>query len=161
AVDDGLRGGAIIVETGRGHRRFDVADRLLALGDARFEILDARAARLRGAREPAGVRVGALLRLARRMLVRRSPGPFGPGSPFGRGRRWRARCAFWRALLLRRVRKAPPYGGCFRMLLVPEELLVGSRVDDRLAVADLDDLRREPLDEIPIVRHEDERAAVV
>jgi hypothetical protein len=47
------------------------------------------------------------------------------------------------------------------MLLVPEKLLVRPRVDDGLAVADLDDLRREPFDEVPVVRHDDEGPAVI
>ena len=47
------------------------------------------------------------------------------------------------------------------MLLAPQELRVGARVHDRLAVTDLDDLRRQLLDEIPIVRDEDQRPAVV
>src|SRR5207245_1679289 len=51
AIDERLGGGAILVETGRGHRRLDVADRALALGDARLEIVDARAARLLGPRD--------------------------------------------------------------------------------------------------------------
>ena len=47
------------------------------------------------------------------------------------------------------------------MPFVPEELFVRARVDDRLAIADLDDLGREPLDEVPVVRHEHQRAAEV
>jgi hypothetical protein len=37
------------------------------------------------------------------------------------------------------------------VLLVVQELSVGARERDGRAVADLDDLRREPFDEIPIV----------
>ena len=47
------------------------------------------------------------------------------------------------------------------MFFAPEELGVRAREHDRLPVADLNDLRREPLDEIPIVGDEDERAAVI
>ena len=47
------------------------------------------------------------------------------------------------------------------MFLVPQELLVRSRVDERGPAADLHDFRGEALDEVAIVRHEDQRAAVV
>ena len=57
AIDQRLCGGAIIIETGCGHRRFDVADRLLALGNAALEIIDARAAGFCRTRDSAGVRV--------------------------------------------------------------------------------------------------------
>ena len=47
------------------------------------------------------------------------------------------------------------------MFLVPEKLRVGARIDHRLAVADLDDLGGQLLDEVAVVRHDDQRAAVV
>src|SRR5262249_7853671 len=51
---------------------------------------------------------------------------------------------------------------CFLIpLLVPEELAVGPRIDDRSAVTDLDDLGGELFDEVAVVRDDDERAAVV
>ena len=52
-------------------------------------------------------------------------------------------------------------GHRLRVFLAPEELGVRAREHDRLPVAHLDDFRREPLDEIPIVGDEDERAAVI
>src|SRR5438552_13611304 len=59
AVDQGLCGGATVVKTGRRHRRFDVADFLLAFGDAGFENVDTRAACFGGTRDFAGVCVVA------------------------------------------------------------------------------------------------------
>src|SRR5262245_18135540 len=59
------------------------------------------------------------------------------------------------------VRVAPIGRRLALMLFVPKKLFVGAGIHERGAVADLDDLRREPLDEVPIVRHEDQRAAVV
>jgi hypothetical protein len=41
AIDDRLRCGAILVESWRGHRALDVADGVLAVGDARLELVDA------------------------------------------------------------------------------------------------------------------------
>jgi len=60
AVDERLRGGPIVVEAGRCHCCFDLPDRLLAFGNARFEVVDARAAGVDGARVLAGFGVGAL-----------------------------------------------------------------------------------------------------
>jgi hypothetical protein len=48
--DQGLGGGAIVVKAGRRHRLFQVFDGLFALGDARFERVDLRLARLLRAR---------------------------------------------------------------------------------------------------------------
>src|SRR3990172_3258386 len=47
------------------------------------------------------------------------------------------------------------------VVLVPEVFLVGAGIDDRLAVGNFNDLRGQPLDEVPIVRHKAERAAIV
>jgi len=60
AVDEGLGGRAIIVETRRGHGDFDLADGALVLGDAGFELVDAGAAGLSGARRFARLSVNAL-----------------------------------------------------------------------------------------------------
>ena len=56
AIDDGLRGGPIVVETGRRHGLLDVADGVLALGDPGLEIVDSCAARLRCALQAARFR---------------------------------------------------------------------------------------------------------
>ncbi len=48
-----------------------------------------------------------------------------------------------------------------RVLLVPEKFRVGPRVDVRFSVPDLDDLRRQLLHEVAVVRDDDEGAAVV
>ena len=48
-----------------------------------------------------------------------------------------------------------------RAFLVPEEYLVGARVNERLSVTDLDDRGGQLLNEIAVVRHDDERAALV
>ena len=47
------------------------------------------------------------------------------------------------------------------VLLVPQEFRVRAGVDECLAVADLDDSGRELLDEVAVVRDDDERATVV
>ena len=60
-VDDGLRGGAVVVETRGRHRLFDLADGVFALGDTGLEVVDAGAPGLLGALLAAGVGVGALL----------------------------------------------------------------------------------------------------
>ena len=47
------------------------------------------------------------------------------------------------------------------MLLAPQKLCVRSGIPRRFAVPDLDDLCCELLDEVPIMRNEDQRATVV
>ena len=75
AIDDGLRGGPIVVETGRRHGLLDVADGVLALGDPGLEIVDSCAARLGSALLAAGFGISAFLVFARfaRRLGRRLP----------------------------------------------------------------------------------------
>ena len=48
-----------------------------------------------------------------------------------------------------------------RMILVPQELLVGARIHHDAAVTHLDHLGCQALDKVTVVRDEDERAAVV
>ena len=83
----------------------------------------------------------------------------GSGTPWSLGR-WNLGFGYWLGLGLWDLGL-----GTFRdfvlVFLTPEKLRVRPWIDDRLAVADLDDLRRELLDEVAIVRHEDQRAAVV
>jgi hypothetical protein len=72
-VDNGLRGGPILVETGGRHRELDVADGLLALGDPGLEIVDAQPASMLNLLQPPGFGVGAFLHfshLAGRLLRR-------------------------------------------------------------------------------------------
>src|SRR5207248_1273354 len=79
-------------------------------------------------------------------------------------RRWRSWSAFFLPFL-----PVPPFPpllpflpwSLLRMILVPEKLCVRSRVDEDSAVSHLDDLRRQALDEVPIMRHENQRSAVV
>jgi hypothetical protein len=52
AIDDRLRRGAVLVESWRGHRALDVADGVLAVGDACLEVVDPGAPRLVGPRSP-------------------------------------------------------------------------------------------------------------
>ena len=63
-VDNGLRGGAILVETGGRHRQLDVADGLFALGDPGLEVVDAQPAGLLGLLQPPGFGIDAFLVLA-------------------------------------------------------------------------------------------------
>jgi hypothetical protein len=60
AIDERLGGGSIVVKARRRHRLLDLADGLLGGGDARFQLLDLRAARLLGARLPPRLRIGSL-----------------------------------------------------------------------------------------------------
>ena len=53
------------------------------------------------------------------------------------------------------------FRGGLRVLFPPEELLVRPRERLGAPVPDLDDLRRQAFDEVAVVRHEDQRAAVV
>ncbi len=63
-VDNGLRGGAILVETGGRHRQLDVADGLFALGDPGLEVVDPQPAGLLGLLQPPGFGIDAFLVLA-------------------------------------------------------------------------------------------------
>src|SRR5437870_13601250 len=77
----------------------------------------------------------------------------------------------WRLRAARRLKSPAPrsfwgrrrvsQGLCLRMLLVPEKLFVGARIDDRRTVADLDDFRGQTLDEVSIVGNEYQRAPVI
>ena len=70
AIDDGLRCGAVVVETGRRHRALDLANCLLAIGNARFEIVDPRAPRFHSLLATARLRVGAFFLFVRRVMAR-------------------------------------------------------------------------------------------
>ena len=48
-IDEGLRGGAIVVEARRGHGLLELADRGFAFGNACLELVDALLVGLRGA----------------------------------------------------------------------------------------------------------------
>jgi hypothetical protein len=61
AIDERLRGGAIVVEPGRRHRLFELADRGLAFGNARFELIDPLLVCVRGALTLARLAVDAFL----------------------------------------------------------------------------------------------------
>ena len=74
------------------------------------------------------------------------------------GLAFRGRLLLARVTAEERVRQRRCFAG---VRPAPVELLVGARVHDGLAAADLHDLRRQLVDEVPIVRHDDERAAVV
>ena len=64
AIDDRLRRRAILIEPGRGHRALDLADGVLAVGDARLELVDLRAPCPIDARPPARLGVGTFFRPA-------------------------------------------------------------------------------------------------
>ena len=116
-------------------------------GDPGFEPLDLRAARALRSRASPRFGVGALLVVPGGCRRRIRPARLGAAWP-------------GREVLAAGVSTSTCAAGLVRMVLVPEELGVGPGIDDRRALADLDDLRREPLDEVPVVRHEDERPAV-
>ena len=132
AVDDRLGRGAVVVETRGGHRLFDLADRRFGLGDPRFEPIDLRAPRLFGARASPRLGVRAFL-LATSTQMARLVSPVGRAfsAPTRRLRRWGARSTRPRTGLLCFCR-APACPSnlvralALRMLLVPQELLVGA-----------------------------------
>ena len=146
-----------------------------------FELVDLRLARLRGALPFARLGVGAFLLFVRgRARCRLRPLPSAlslltaraapPARSVARSRRLCSRVSGPGAVAVARpVGRAsrlscPSVPACASPApcsLCQRNSRVRARVDDGLAVADLDDLGREPLDEIPIVRHEDQRAAVV
>src|SRR5262245_20609255 len=146
-VDDWLRSGAIFVEAGRRHRLFELTNFGFTFSDARFELIDALLVCLRRALTLACLRIDLLF------LFARFDGP-------GWRHRFRRRDFFPR-LSVPTLPTLPTVPTVRWMFLVPQELVVGAWVDERAAIADLDDLRRQPLDEVAIVRHEDQRAAVV
>jgi hypothetical protein len=73
------------------------------------------------------------------------------------------RVRLWTDLLLGRFSPAGAgrCGRVFPLLLTPQKLRIRPGKDECVAVPDLHDLRRELFHEIPIVRNEDQRAAVV
>ena len=54
-----------------------------------------------------------------------------------------------------------PFGRLFPLLLAPQPLFVVAGIEQRLAVTNLDDLAGELVDEVPIVRDEDQGAAEI
>src|SRR5262245_4291913 len=145
-VDKGLRLGAILVEAGRRHRLLELLDRLLGLRDFALHDVDLRLFGLRRTLFLARLGVEAFFLLARN------------------GRRLRLRLALMWGGLLRvalLLRDLPALRRLPARCLAPEKLLVRTRIEQRSAVADLEDLRRKAFDEVAIVRHEDQRAAVV
>ena len=140
AVDDRLRGGAIVVEARAPPSSVRCSRMaLLALGDSRFERLDPRAAaparlaaRLRAS---ASARFFSLARLAAASLAaaRRSAARRPRLRPCSRLLTLRLPSAPPLPAAPARVRPALPCAAASRVLLVPEELLVGAR-DRRRAV---------------------------
>src|SRR5688572_9589711 len=153
-VDDRARRLVIFIEAGSAHDRLHIFDRLLAVRDACLEIDDALlpgiarflvAARARF--NPLAFFVGYGCPL-RRCGVR---------SPWGL---WRGH----RRLVLARGRWRRDGGlrrGLRLLLSAPQELLIVAGIDERLTVTDFDHLRREFVDEVTVVRHENERAAEI
>ena len=149
-------GVAVVVEARRGHRRFELLDlaprarrcapsrsaiRLLQRFERRAASCAARPRRAFAAsrdRRPGLAASPASAGFGRGAGASRPSGCFGLWVPV-----WDLGLGTWRA------------GRCLRVLLAPQELRVGARIDDRFAVADLDDLRRQLLDEVAIVRHDD------
>src|SRR5262245_30907625 len=161
---DHLFGGiTIFIEAGSRHRRLQLLDQSLTLSDPAFEVRDPLSQRvLRSLLFPAF----GLEPLTGFAIVVLWQGGFRLALGFGLARGLRFRALGFdlgtRFLLIP--------ASCFLLIpdsrflipfFMPEELAVSPRIDDRLAVADLDDLRRQPLDEVAVVRDDDERPAVV
>src|SRR5262249_7471268 len=134
------------------------ADRIFSGRNLDFERVDLSSLRLFGARLLSRFRVGALFLLARGLSG---------GFAGGRG------LCFRRLLIACGLSSTTAFAGLTRVirlfgrrctrrpgpsrlavLLVPEEFPIGSRIDGGCSVSDFDNLRRQPLDEIAIVRDE-------
>src|SRR5262245_54852838 len=150
-IDDLFGGVAVVVKARRGHHGFEVLDLGFPFGDAAFEVGDAL---LKGFG-------GALLLL---------PLGFLAFARFAVVRLWALGFGLLGSWLLALGLGSWAWLGSWllgswaligRVLFVPEKFCVGARVDDRLAVTGLDDLRGQLLAEVAIVRNDDQSAAVV
>src|SRR5882762_12004764 len=146
----------VFVETGRGHGRLELLDLRLALGNARFEVRDAL---LKGVDSALALSPLGFLALAGFARFRPGSGirlaPSGvEGDPRSGGLRDLLGFGFWDLGF-----------GIFPrfslVLLTPQKLGVGTWIDQSVPVPDLDDLRRQLLDEVAVVRDQDQRAAVI
>src|SRR5262249_27391127 len=162
AIDDRLGGLMVLVEAGSGHGGLELLDAGFRLGDPGLELLNPPLAGLRLFPCTPGFCVRLLLLLVRGWLGRL----FDDRWPMvdcrcawsgGRGCLARA-LRFWligyRQSIIDHRRRRP-------LLLAPQELLVVPGIDHRVAAADVDDPGRELVDEIAVVRDEDQRAAEV
>ena len=178
SFDDRFRGGRVVVEAGCRHPVLERPDLPFALGDA---ALDPGDAFLMGFESPTHATLFGLDPLAlvpvRCRRCRRSSrrcGRTGRHGGSGGGGHARRRVGSRGAALARAraggrlasggcrlARRVAPRRGCrhhVALRLAPAELLVGAGVDQGLAVPDGDDLGREPVDEVAIVLHQNQRA---
>src|SRR5262245_9657100 len=135
AVDHRLRGLMPLVKPRSGHLRFELLDLGLGAPDTGFEVRDAALPGLDFLPRLAHFCIGALLVLERllRLLRLSAVGGLDRRSPTG----LRAWCIGYRMSDI----------GHRALRAAPQELLVVPGIHDRVAVADVDHLRRELVDE--------------